>query len=287
MNKTVVHNPGFGLGLRPDHFMSVLDTPPQLDWFEVISENFFVDGGKPRYFLAKIAEQYPIAMHGVSMSIASVDDLDIDYLTTLKKLAATLQPIRISDHLCWTKHGGTNSHDLLPIPYTDESFSHVKDRVNQVQDILERQLVLENVSSYLTFKQSIQTEAEFLQALADTTGCGILLDVNNIYVSARNFGDDPYQFIDTLSAKHVQQIHVAGHSDYGDYCIDTHDMPVCNEVFELYGYAIQELGMVDSMIERDDNIPEFSELLAEVAQLREIATRSLKQSGSAAQKQDA
>jgi len=268
---------GFGLGLRPSHFHAVLETSHNVDWFEVISENFFVPGGKPRYYLDRVRERYPVALHGVSMSIGTTDPIDQDYLQQLKALIDHVQPMIVSDHLCWTSTGGTNSHDLLPLPYTDEAVQHISSRVTQVQDTLGRQLVLENVSAYVTFKHSTLTEWEFLNAIADASGCGLLLDVNNIYVNERNLGQSAAAFLDNIAAKHIQQIHVAGHSDYGSYVIDTHDAPVRPEVFELYRLACQRLGPVNSMIERDDHIPEFEVLLTELAELRTHAEVALAQ----------
>ncbi len=262
---------GFGLGLRPCHFHAALETTHTVDWFEVISENFFVPGGKPRYYLDRVRERYPVALHGVSMSIGTTDPLDQDYLQQLKALIEQVQPMIVSDHLCWTSSGGTNSHDLLPLPYTEEAVQHISSRVNQVQDILARQLVLENVSAYVTFEHSTLAEWEFLNAITDATGCGLLLDVNNIYVNERNLGQSATQFLDHISPQHIQQIHVAGHSDYGSYVIDTHDAPVRPEVFELYRRACQRFGPVNSMIERDDHIPEFDVLLTELTELRHHA----------------
>ena len=268
MNRHNADYGGFGLGLRPTHFHAALDQDHGVDWFEVISENFFVAGGKPRYFLSEIRERFPVALHGVSMSIGTQDPLDFDYLRQLKALIADVDPIVVSDHLCWTSAGGINSHDLLPLPYTEEALAHLTERVERVQEFLGRQLVLENVSAYIAFKHSTLEEWEFLNALAERSGCGLLLDVNNIYVNERNLGHSAKHFLDNIAGQHVQQIHVAGHSDYGDYVIDTHDAPVRPEVFELFQYAWQAIGPVNSMIERDDHIPEFDVLLDELNQLR-------------------
>lgn len=262
---------GFGLGLRPTHFHDVLETDHNVDWFEVISENFFVPGGKPRYYLDRVRERFPVALHGVSMSIGTSDPIDQDYLQQLKALIEHVKPMIVSDHLCWTSSGGTNSHDLLPLPYTDEAVQHISNRVRQVQDTLGRQLVLENVSAYVTFEHSTLEEWEFLNAIAETSGCGLLLDVNNIYVNERNLGQSATRFLEHIAPQHIQQIHIAGHSDYGSYVIDTHDAPVRPEVFELYREACQRFGPVNSMIERDDHIPEFSVLLDELNELRSHA----------------
>lgn len=259
---------GFGLGLRPAHFLHVLEHQPKIDWFEVISENYFVAGGKPKYFLSAVREQYPIAMHGVSLSIGSTDPLDEDYLTSLAKLVKEVQPMVVSDHACWTSTGGVNSHDLLPMPYNEASIDHVVGRVQKVQDTLGQRLLLENVSAYVSYKSSTMAEWDFLNEIAKQSGCGLLLDVNNVYVNERNLGIDSKAFIDGIDTEIVGQFHVAGHSDYGDYVIDTHDHPVCDAVFDLYSYACARFGDVPTMIERDDHIPAFSDLEAELDRLR-------------------
>lgn len=266
---------GFGLGLRTNHFDHVLNTRPDIDWFEVLSENYMVAGGKPRYYLEAIAEQYPIVMHGVSMSIGSTDPLDMEYLTALKKLANEVQPEWISDHICWTSIHGVNSHDLLPLPYTEETINHVAERVRTVQDFLGRRILLENVSSYLSYKDSTMDEWTFLNAVAEQADCLVLLDINNIYVSARNHHFDPVTYLNKIEPKRVQQFHLAGHSDYGDYVIDTHDHDVPDSVWDLYGTALARFGAVSTMIERDGNIPEFSGLEQELDIARDIAIKTL------------
>ena len=266
---------GFGLGLRTQHFDHVLQHRPDVDWFEILSENYMVAGGKPRYYLEAIAEQYPVVMHGVSMSIGSTDPLDMEYLTALKKLANEVQPKWISDHICWTSIHGVNSHDLLPLPYTEETINHVAERVRTVQDFLGRRILLENVSSYLSYKDSTMDEWTFLNAVAEQADCLILLDINNIYVSARNHHFDPITYLNKISPKRVQQFHLAGHSDYGDYVIDTHDHDVPNSVWELYRTALARFGAVSTMIERDGNIPEFSALEQELQMAKDIAAKTL------------
>lgn len=266
---------GFGLGLRTHHFDHVLNTRPDIDWFEVLSENYMVAGGKPRYYLDAIAEQYPIVMHGVSMSIGSTDPLDMEYLTALKKLANDVQPKWISDHICWTSIHGVNSHDLLPLPYTEETINHVAERVRTVQDFLGRRILLENVSSYLSYKDSTMDEWTFLNAVAEQADCLVLLDINNIYVSARNHHFDPVKYLNKIDPKRVQQFHLAGHSDYGDYVIDTHDHDVPDSVWELYRTALARFGVVSTMIERDGNIPEFLGLEQELDIARGIAIKTL------------
>ena len=266
---------GFGLGLRTNHFQHVLDHQPDIDWFEIISENFMIGGGKPKYYLHKIRERYPMVMHGVSLSLGSTDPLDMDYLKRLKALAAEVQPRWLSDHLCWTSQGGVNSHDLLPMPYTEEAINHMAGRIRQVQDFLGQQILVENVSSYLTYEDSGMEEWEFLNAVAEAADCLILLDVNNIYVSARNHQFDPQRYLQAISTDRVQQIHLAGHSDYGDYVIDTHDHDVPDPVWQLYGKALQRFGAISTMIERDDNIPDFDSLYDELQQAKKIASQHL------------
>lgn len=266
---------GFGLGLRTNHFEHVLNTQPDVDWFEILSENYMVAGGKPKYYLHAIAERYPVVMHGVSMSIGSTDPLDMDYLKALKKLANEVQPKWISDHICWTSIHGVNSHDLLPLPYTEETVNHVAERVQKVQDFLGRRILLENVSSYLSYKDSTMNEWEFLGAVAEKADCLILLDINNIYVSARNHHFNPLDYLEYINPRRVQQFHLAGHTDYGDYVIDTHDHDVPADVWELYGKALERFGAVSTMIERDANIPDFPQLYQELDIARDIAKKVL------------
>jgi uncharacterized protein (UPF0276 family) len=265
------HFLGFGLGLRIDHFEHVLEQRPLVDWFEVISENFLVAGGKPRYYLHAIREHYPMVMHGVSLSIGSTDPLDMDYLRALKALANEVQPEWMSDHLCWTAVNGVNTHDLIPLPYTEEAIAHVVERIERVQDFLGRQILMENVSSYVSFKDSCMTEWDFLNEVSRRADCLILFDINNIYVSARNHGFDPMMYIDAIDPARVRQFHLAGGTDYGDYVIDTHDREVPEPVWALYAAALKRYGPISSMIERDANIPEFPELLAELDVARRIA----------------
>lgn len=262
---------GFGLGLRPDHYDSLLAGDPPVDWFEIISENYMVRGGKPLVYLDRFRERYPLVLHGVSLSVGSSDPLDSAYLHELRKLADRVQPAWISDHLCWNGVAGLNLHDLLPLPYTEEVLAHVARRVKQVQECIERPFLLENVSSYLTYKDQEMTEWEFLTRIAAEADCGILLDINNIYVSAFNHGFDAHEFIDNVPAERVYQFHLAGHTDHGHYIVDTHDAPIIDPVWDLFRYAWQRLGPVSTMVERDDNIPPVEELLAEVERARRIA----------------
>jgi uncharacterized protein (UPF0276 family) len=262
---------GYGLGLRKEHYETVLAKHPPVDWFEIISENYMVDGGKPLYYLDHIRETYPIAMHGVSLSIGGTDPLDRDYLMRLKTLANRVKPAWVSDHLCWTGVQGTNLHDLMPLPYTPETVNHVAERVTQVQDYLGRQILLENVSSYVAYATSVMTEWEFLCEIAETADCLILLDVNNIYVSAMNHNFDPYAYLSGIPVERVRQFHLAGHTCQQDLIIDTHDQPIVDPVWNLYAAAVRRFGHVSTMIERDDNIPPLSDLLDELKQARRIA----------------
>jgi uncharacterized protein len=255
---------GFGLGLRTEHLDAVLAESPAVDWFEITSENFMVAGGKPRHYLEAIRQRYPIVMHGVSLSIGGTDSLDWDYLRSLKALMQEIEPAWVSDHLCWTGVDGINSHDLLPLPYCEAAIVHVVERVLQVQEFLGRELVLENLSSYVEFSDSTMPEWDFVAAIARRSGCRLLLDVNNVVVGARNHGYSAEQFLAGLPAEHIWQIHLAGHSDYGHYVIDTHDHAVPPQVWALYETAIRRFGPVSTMIERDDHIPPLSELVAEL-----------------------
>jgi len=266
---------GFGLGLRVEHYEAILASAPPVDWFEVLTENYLVPGGRPLDYLMRFRERYPLVMHGVSLSIGSSEPLDLDYLAKVKALAARIEPQWISDHLCWTGVGGRNTHDLLPLPYTEEALAHVIARVRTVQEVLGRRILLENVSSYVAFRDSRLSEWEFLREVAVGADCLILLDVNNIYVSAVNHGLDAREYLAAMPAERVQQIHLAGHEDHGDYLIDTHDHPVRDEVWELYAQALRQLGPVSTMIERDDHIPPLEELCQELEQARALAARTL------------
>jgi len=255
---------GFGVGLRRDHYVHIIENHPKVDWFEILSENFMVAGGRPLEVLDKVKELYPLVMHGVSMSIGSTDPIRTDYLHELKALARRAEPAWISDHLCWTGVGGRNLHDLLPLPYTSEVARHVAARIREVQDFLERPILIENVSSYMAFQDSTMTEWQFISDIAEQADCGILLDINNIFVSAFNHRFDAREYIDAIPIERVIQFHLAGHSDHGTYLLDTHDHPVRDEVWELYTHAARRFGPVSALIEWDDNIPEF-EVLTDTA----------------------
>jgi len=266
---------GFGLGLRVDHYQAILADNPRIDWFEALTENYLIPGGKPLDFLMRIRERYPMVLHGVSMSIGSTQPLDYAYLVQLKALAARVEPAWISDHLCWTGIAGRNMHDLLPLPYTEEALANVVERVRTVQDVLGRRILLENVSSYVTYRDSQVSEWEFLREVAQRADCLLLLDVNNIYVSSVNHEFDPLDYLQAIPVDRVQQIHLAGHENHGDYLIDTHDHPVSDPVWELYDAAVRRFGSVSTMIERDDNIPPLEELCSELDAARRLAERAL------------
>jgi uncharacterized protein (UPF0276 family) len=253
-----------GLGLRNVHFDQILAERPAVDWFEAISENFMDSGGRPRAVIRRIAELYPLVLHGVSLSIGSADPLDFDYLERLKRLADEVRPAWISDHLCWTGVLGLNSHDLLPMPLTEESLFHVAARVRQVQDFLERPLILENPSSYVRFTHSTMEEPEFLRRLAAETGCGLLLDVNNVFVSCFNAGTDPVAYLDSFPMDEVVQMHLAGHQHRGTHIIDTHDRPVRPEVWDLFRIAWARTGGAATLLEWDGDIPSFADCHAEL-----------------------
>ena len=266
---------GFGLGLRTPHYEAVLNEPHAIDWLEVITENYLVRGGKPLHYLERIRERFPLVMHGVSLSIGSTDPIDVDYLAGVRALAARIEPHWISDHLCWTGIEGRNLHDLLPLPYTEEALALVVARVGQIQDALGRRILLENVSSYLTFHESEMSEWEFLREVAERADCAILLDINNIYVSSVNHGFNPSTYLQAMPTDRVRQLHLAGHSDLDGHLIDTHDHPIVEPVWNLYCAAIAQFGAVPTMIERDDNIPPLAELVAELQIARDLADRCI------------
>jgi uncharacterized protein (UPF0276 family) len=262
-------NLGLGVGLRNKHFNYLLHNPAQVDWFEIISENFMDDFGFARHVLMHVRKQVPVVMHGVSLSVGSTDPINFKYLEKLKALAEAIEPEWISDHLCWTGVAYTNTHDLLPMPMTRESLTHVCERVMRIQDYLKRPLILENPSTYLQFKASTISEWGFLSSLAATTGCGLLLDVNNVFVSATNHGFDAPNYINNLPHEHIVQMHIAGPTDCGDLLIDTHDQPVPSEVWKLYAQAQQLTGGVSTLLEWDAKIPDYPDLLIELYKARE------------------
>ena len=265
----------FGLGLRHEHYEEIAANPGKVSWFEALSENYMVAGGNALHWLGRIRRDYPVAMHGVSMSIGSIDPLDSAYLADLKTLIDRVQPMWVSDHLCFTGLRGTNMHDLLPLPYTEEALDHVAERVRRVQDYLGRRLVLENVSSYVTYAVSELTEWEFIAELSQRADCEILLDVNNVYVSAFNHDFDALAFLRGLPKARVRQFHLAGHTHKGNHIIDTHDHPIVPDVWTLYAEAMKLFPGVPTMIERDANIPPYEELLAELDMARTIAAQAM------------
>ena len=271
----VHHNLGLGLGLRTVHFPYILEHYPPVDWFEIISENFMDSGGRPRYVLEQIAERYAVVMHGVSLSIGSTDPLNFEYLTKLKRLADAVQPRWVSDHLCWTGVAGLNAHDLLPIPLNEQTLEHVVARIRVVQDFLARPLVIENPSTYLTFADSTMSEWEFISRMAEETDCGLLLDVNNVYVSSVNHDFDPAVYISSVPHRRVVQFHLAGHTNCQTHLIDTHDGPVIDPVWELYRLAHRLTGGASTLLEWDAKIPPFQVVHAEVKKARGYMSEAL------------
>ncbi|MEV8520644.1 DUF692 domain-containing protein [Dyella marensis] len=262
---------GYGLGLRVEHYQELLDHPHGVDWLEIVSENYMVPGGLPLVWLERFRARFPLVMHGVSLSIGGTDPLDDGYLARLDALARRIEPAWVSDHLCWTGVQGVNLHDLMPLPYTEEALDHVVARVRQVQDRLRRRILLENVSSYLRFADAQLEEWEFLAAVAERADCLLLLDINNVYVSARNHGFDPLRYLDGVPVQRVQQFHLAGHEQGEALLVDTHDAPVPSPVWALYEAAVRRFGAVSTMIERDDHMPPLRELVAELDDARRLA----------------
>jgi uncharacterized protein (UPF0276 family) len=266
---------GHGIGLRTTHFPRVLDGTARADWFEAISENFMIRGGRPLAVLERVRADCPIVLHGVSLSIGSTDPLNRRYLDELRDLAARFDPAWVSDHLCWGSVDGRYAHDLLPLPFTEEALALVAERVSAVQEALGRRILIENVSSYVTFRHSTMPEWTFIGALAERADCGILLDVNNVYVSAVNHGFSPEAYIDGVPPARVGQLHLAGHSDHGTHLLDTHDAPVVDRVWELYRYTLRRLGRVSTLVEWDDRVPELEEVLGEAEHARTIERQEL------------
>jgi uncharacterized protein (UPF0276 family) len=267
---------GFGLGLRTEHYAAFeSEAQTRVDWLEIISENYMVPGGAPLWHLDHIRRDFPVVMHGVSLNIGGTEPLRQDYLHDLKALAQRVQPGWVSDHLCWTGTQGVNMHDLLPLPYTEETLLHVCERIQRVQDFLGRRLVIENPSTYVAFAADQMREWEFVGEMLQRADCELLLDVNNVYVSSVNHGFDPKHYINAIPATRVRQIHLAGHETHDGYLIDTHDHPVCDAVWQLYAYTMQHCGSVPTMIERDDNIPALDVLLDELDHTRQVHAKAL------------
>jgi uncharacterized protein len=266
---------GHGIGLRPKHYPQLWDGTARVDWFEAISENYMVAGGRPLAALERARALAPVVLHGVSLSLGSTDPLDEAYLTALRALITRWEPAWISDHLCWSSVGGHYAHDLLPLPYTEEALAHVVRRVVAVQERLGRQILVENVSSYLTYAHSTVSEWEFLGTVAERADCGLLLDVNNVYVSAANHGFDAGAYLAGLPAERVGQIHLAGHTDLGAYLFDTHDGPVIEPVWALYRQAVRRFGRVSTLVEWDDRIPALDVVRAEAERARAVEAEAL------------
>ena len=266
-------NLGVGVGLRTQHYDDLLTSDPAVDFLEIISENFMLDGGRALSYLDQFIERYPMVMHGVSLSIGSTDPLDSNYLKRLKVLVEKVNPPWFSDHICWTKVHGQNLHNLMPLPYTTATVNYVSDRIKQVQDIIGKPFIFENVSSYVEFTQSEMEEWEFVAAVAEKADCGILLDVNNIFVSAMNHDFDPLTYIKAIPADRVLQFHIAGHLDKGSYILDTHDHEIRDEVWDLYKHTIALIPNVSTLIERDDHIPPLNDVLKELEYARHLSTQ--------------
>ena len=268
---------GFGIGLRSVHYEHILKNHPVIDWFEVLSENYLDTGGRPLHILDQVAEQYPVVLHGVSLSVGSTDPIDFEYLKKLKALGKRINARWVSDHLCWTGVVGLNTHDLLPMPYTDQSLRHTIERVRTIQDFLERPIALENASTYLEFSVSNWEESQFMRTMAEEADCGILLDVNNVYVSSFNHGFDPKKYIDHIPQHRVVQMHLAGHTNKGTHILDTHSDYVIDTVWELYRYAYRKLGGVATLLEWDANIPDFDVVHGEALKARKFREQEDKQ----------
>ena len=264
---------GFGVGLRAEHYEDVLGGRPSVDWFEAITENYLDSGGRPLDVLERVRRNHPVALHGVSLSIGSTDPLDRRYLRRLRELVRRIEPVLVTDHLCWTGVGGRKLYDLLPLPYTEEALAHVVGRVNAVQDWLGRRIVLENPSTYIAYRHSTLTEWEFIAAVAERADCGILLDVNNVYVSAHNQNFDPVRYLDAVPRGRVAQFHLAGYTHMGTYLFDTHSAPVSDAVWRLYAHAVRRFGALSTLVEWDADIPAFARLCAEAARARDIAEK--------------
>lgn len=268
MNRAEFPRLGSGVGLRREHYADVLDNRPAVDWFEVIAENFMVEGGRPLEVLEQVRARYPIVLHGVSMSVGSAEGSNREYLRSLAQLARRFEPAWISDHLCWTRSGRHNLHDLIPLPYNDEAVGVAAQRIREAQDALGQRILIENISSYLTYTRSTLKEWEFVNAVAKEADCGILLDINNVFVNAFNHRFSAEEYIDAIAVEQVGQFHLAGHRDCGTHLLDAHDRRVCDEVWRLYERALRRFGAVATLIEWDDQMPAFAELQTEAEAAR-------------------
>ena len=263
-----------GIGLRAEHYQDVINTHPDIGWFEVHSENYFGKGGKPHFYLDLIRQDYPVSFHGVGLSLGSIDELNVQHLRNLKNIIERYSPAFISEHLCWSSIDGNYFNDLLPIPYTEEALNHLINRINHVQDYLNRQILIENISSYLQFNYSLIPEYEFLNALVNHTGCGILLDINNLYVNSINHGWNIIKYIENISVTHIHEIHLAGFTEQslgnGSIIIDSHNKPVAEEVWQLYSLAMQRFGSKPTLIEWDKDLPSLDILIGEAHKANKI-----------------
>ncbi len=275
MNRNAGRLTGCGIGLRKEHHDTVLKERPRIPFFEVISENFMAEGGRPRDVLERVRRDYPVALHGVSLSLGSAEPLDRAYLARLARLIDWVRPVLVSDHLCWTGLGGHNSHDLLPMPFTEEAVTHVARKIREVQDFLERRILVENISSYVEYRESTLSEADFLVAVLEEADCDLLLDVNNLYVNARNHGLSPEEALDLLPPGRLRQIHLAGHEDNGAFVVDTHDGPVSGAVWDLYRQTIERFGPVPTLIEWDAQLPPLGDLLEEARRAESILATAI------------
>ena len=271
---------GHGIGLRPQHFPDLLEQGRRAEWFEVITENFLNVGGRPRAVLESVRRDRPVVLHGVSLSVGSVDPLDTGYLRDVRALADAVEPAWVSDHLCWGTFGRHNAHDLLPLPFTEESLAHVVSRVSEIQERLGRRILLENVSSYLTFASSTIPEWDLLAEVACRADSLILLDVNNVYVSATNLGFDAAEYLRGIPVDRVAQLHLAGHQDLGTHLLDTHDAPVPDPVWALYRDVVRRFGRVSSLVEWDDHIPPLDEVLAQAEKARAVEKAVLEEAAA-------
>ncbi|PIZ03431.1 MAG: hypothetical protein COY58_09745 [Gammaproteobacteria bacterium CG_4_10_14_0_8_um_filter_38_16] len=266
----------FGLGLRPAHYEAIIKTKPAVDYFELLSEDFMHFAGEDFFWMEKICAHYPVSLHGVSLSIGSCDPLNLAYLCALKKLIAHVQPLFVSDHLCWTGVNGVNTHDLLPLPYTEEAIDHLVSRIKITQDYLNRQIMLENVSSYAAFSDAEMSECEFVAEVARRADCFILLDINNVYVNAFNHGFSAESYLEKIPVGRVKQFHLSGHKHCQTHIIDTHDANIVDEVWRLYAIAVKRFGEVALIIERDSDIPPLTALLTELDYARDISMHNCK-----------
>lgn len=278
MSNQPTHNDihGCGIGLRIDHFDKIDEVQPDIPWFEVLSDNYLIEGTSQRDYLYQFRKNYPVTFHGVGLSIGSTDPLNMDYLNRLKKLKDEVEPAWISDHLCWTSAHGVVTHDLIPLPYTETVVKHIVDRILQVQDFLGEQIVIENVSSYLQFKSTDMTEWDFINEVTRLSDCKLLLDVNNIYVSAQNHIFDADEYLFAMPAERVAEIHLAGYEDRGTHLLDTHSRPVTEPVWELFKKAVKHVGDVPVLIEWDNDIPPLERLIEEASTAHTLQQQVLK-----------